>query len=202
MIYQSLTKILEDVDRILVGDEKSAPLRGELDFFRGHIAYFQAQGLQAEKILVSALEIIPEVFYRGLGEAELHYALALHMNGRTEMALDRLNSLIHSQRLRKGIVRSRLWSGVYWVHLFDGNLPEIIHPARQIKEIASTTNNEYAETWAGYMEACAHFHWNDMEGAAQKVQSTRSTTICLTRQSCYRWPLRFKPGLSAVAAPG
>ena len=165
--FQSLPPILEEVERILGRDGATHPLRGEIDFLQGHFSYFAARGPQAEKYLASATEGIPETYHRIWGEAELHYAFALHMNGRVEMALDRLNGLIHSQRLRKGIDRTRLWSGLYWVHLLDGSLPEAVYPARKIREIASIDKNRYAETWGFYMEACAHFQWNDLEGAVQ-----------------------------------
>ena len=46
-------------------------------------------------------------------------------------------------------------------------MPEAIYPAQKIREIASVDKNRYAETWGFYMEACAHFHWNDLEGAVQ-----------------------------------
>ncbi len=165
--FQALPPLLEEVERILGTDGATHPLRGEIDFLQGHFSYFAARGPQAEKYLASATERIPETYHRVWGEAELHYAFALHMNGRVEMALDRLNSLIHYQPLRKGIDRTRLWSGLYWVHLLNGSLPEAIYPARKIREIASIDKNRYAETWGFYMEACAHFHWNDLEGAVQ-----------------------------------
>ena len=53
------------------------------------------------------------------------------MTGRREMALDRLSRWIHSPTLRKGISRTRLWSGLYFIHLLEGNLPEVVFPARQ-----------------------------------------------------------------------
>ena len=165
--YQSLPQVLEEAERVLARDGANEPIQGEIDFFRGHFSYFGALGAQAEKYLASATAKIPESYHRIWGEAELHYALAMHMNGQKEAAVDRLTSLIQSHCMRENISCTRLWSGLYYINWYDGSLPEVIRPARKIKEIALANNNRYAETWASYMEACAYFYWNDLESAVQ-----------------------------------
>ena len=169
--YPALVSILEKVERATNGDGLSDALQGELDFLRGHLTYFQGQGSQAEAYLESAIVKIPETNYRVWAEAVLHYALALHMNGRREMALDRLNSLINYQSRRNSIVSTRLWFGLYLIHWSDGNLAEAILAAHKVKEIASKDDNRYAETWGFYIEACAYLYQNDLESAVEELDN-------------------------------
>ena len=198
--YPALVSILEKVERATNGDGLSDALQGELDFLRGHLTYFQGQGSQAEAYLESAIVKIPETNYRVWAEAELHYALALHMNGRREMALDRLNSLINYQSRRNSIVSTRLRFGLYLIHWSDGNLAEAILAAQKVKEIASKDDNRYAETWGFYIEACAYLYQNDLESAVEELDNLVANrfivharaaidglcVICLTYQQLQR----------------
>lgn len=177
--FQDLPSILEDVERALVGDGSSDPLQGEIDFFRGYFSYFQALGPQAEKYLASATEKIPEAYHHVRGEAELHYALAVHMAGRKEMAVDRLTDLIHSKRLGKGISRTRLWAGLLFIHLLEGNLREAIYPAQQVQDTASQDKIRYAETGAPTSRRAYTFAgmtWNLRSSSSNSLQP--SPTSC------------------------
>ena len=166
-VFPSILEALEDA---VARDGASDPVQGELDFFRGYMAYFQALGPQAEEFHASATERIPETYHTARWEAELHYALARHMNGRKEMAIDRLTLLLHSQRVRKGISRSRLWAGLGFVHLLEGDLPQTIHPVQKMQEIAIEDKNRHVETWGSYLETSVHFRWNDLEHAVQEFE--------------------------------
>ena len=108
---QVFPPILEEVERNLARDGASDPLQGEIDFLRGTFPISQARGPQAEEYLASATERIPETYHRIRWEAELHYALALHMNGRGEMALDRLN---RSDPFPTPEKRHRPYTAVVW----------------------------------------------------------------------------------------
>ncbi len=163
--YMPIPTIIDEIEDIFSQDGISDPLQGEIDFFKGWFAYYQAQGLQAEQYLASAVDKIPEDYYRPWGEAELHYALAMQMTGSKETAVDRLNSLINSKRNSEGITLSRLWSGLYFIHWIDGNLVDALFPARKIKEIAERDNNHYADAWFYYKQGIFYFQQYDLENA-------------------------------------
>jgi LuxR family maltose regulon positive regulatory protein len=167
---RSLPALLEAAEEALAGDESCDPLRGEIDFFRGFFCTFEARGLQAENYLAGAISKIPETHHCVRAEAELHYALALHMNGQGPAAVDRLNGLIHARQWREGIRHTRLWAGLYFMHLLDGNLSPAIYAARQVQEIASADHNLLAETFGSYGEAWVDWHRNDVGHAVQRFE--------------------------------
>ena len=57
--YMPIPTIIDEIEDIFSQDGISDPLQGEIDFFKGWFAYYQAQGLQAEKYLASAVDNIP-----------------------------------------------------------------------------------------------------------------------------------------------
>jgi LuxR family maltose regulon positive regulatory protein len=166
---EALPAILEDLETAFAREGASDPVQGEMDFFRGYMSYFQTLGLQAEEFYKRATERIPETYHTARWEAELHHALARHMNGHKVMAVDRLTDLIHSQRPSKAIGRTRLWAGLCFIHLLEGALRQAIHPAQQVQRIAATVKNRHVCLWGSYLEALVHFHWNDLERAVQQL---------------------------------
>lgn len=165
----ALLSTLQKVEQILGSAESNDPLWGEVNYYRGYLCYFQGQGSQANLYQKRALDLIPESnqFYRG--EAELHSALSLHMTGEKESAIQALNNWLGTERNLISTRSTRLWAGLYFIHLLEGDLPEVIYPAGQCLTIASKIRDVYAEGWATYMQACVHFFQNDLEKAARKL---------------------------------
>jgi LuxR family maltose regulon positive regulatory protein len=177
--------ILEALEEALAREGASDPVQGELDFFRGYLAYFQALGPQAEEYYANATQRIPETYHTARWEAELHYALAHHMNGRGEMAVDRLTDLLRSRRVSRNHSRSRLWAGLCFIHLLEGDLPEAIHPAQRMQDLAAADKNQLVQTWASYLETSVHYRWNDLERAVRHFNElagqpyTMDTTVAV-----------------------
>jgi LuxR family maltose regulon positive regulatory protein len=164
-----LLALLEDPEA-WVGDGPGEPRQGEIDFLRGYLSWFQGLGPEALEYHASAREKIPDTYCLVKAEAELHYALALHMNGRKEMAVNGLTDLIRSRRLTKAVSRVRLWAGLSFIALLEGDLAEVIYPVRQWHELAVRDKNLYTAVWGSYLEACTYFCWNDMERAVELLE--------------------------------
>jgi LuxR family maltose regulon positive regulatory protein len=164
-----IRSLIERIELILGTDYSNQVLWGEINFFRGYFAYLQGQDSQAIEYLTKSLDLIPESLHHNRGEAELHYALSLHMAGRKNEALDRLHSWLKSKRYLTGIRRTRLWAGIYFIHLLEGNLPEVVYPAQQCHMLATQHQLSYAESWANYIQANQLFMQNDLEAMIQET---------------------------------
>jgi LuxR family maltose regulon positive regulatory protein len=165
----ALLTTLERLEQILDTDPSNDPLWGEVNYYRGYLCYFQGQGSQANEYQERAIELLPESNYFYRSEAELHYALSLHMTGNKDSAIETLNNWLSTKGNLNPIKSTRLWAGLYFIHLLEGDLPEVIYPAGQCLTIASKIKDVYVEGWALYMQACVHFFQNDQDLALQKL---------------------------------
>jgi len=172
-IYQhnllAIFPTLEKIEQILGTDESNELLWGEINHLKGYINYFQGQGSSAQEHQRRALELIPESFQRTRGEAELHFALSLHMTGEKEQALQELNNLLRIKPDIAGTRSIRLWGGLSFIQLLEAELDQVFYPAQQWQDIAIEHGDVYAETYALYIQTCAAFFQNDQVEAAQKL---------------------------------
>ena len=164
---RDITPLLDHAEKLLDRDQLKQRLGGEIDFFKGFICYFQSQGRQSEKYLSSAIETIPETFPLSRGEAELNFSLALHMNGRKDNAVQGIHNWLQTIRTVAGIRNTRLVAGLTFIHLLEGDLPEVLETAKRGQEFASKHHLQYAESWSLYCEALVHYYQNNLEKGAE-----------------------------------
>jgi LuxR family maltose regulon positive regulatory protein len=139
-----------------------------VNYYKGYLAYFQGQGQRANEYQHRAIDLLPESnLYRS--EAELHYALSLHMTGKKESAIQQLKDWLVPGRNLTGTHHTRLWGGLSFIHLLEGELKEITYPAEKLQTIASQINDTYTEGYALYIQSCAHLAQNNQEETAQKL---------------------------------
>ncbi|MGD2048045.1 MAG: response regulator [Chloroflexota bacterium] len=158
---------IERLEQIWGPDESDLPIWGEINYFKGYFCYFQGQGSQAYAHQRRALELIPEAHQHDRAEAELHYALTSHMIGRKENAILYLNQRLNASRTLPSIVSTRLWAGLCFIHLLEGDLLTAINPAEQSVIIASKAEDIYVEGFFLFLKACIHLIQNDREKAIQ-----------------------------------
>ncbi|GAB4343881.1 MAG: LuxR C-terminal-related transcriptional regulator [Candidatus Abyssubacteria bacterium] len=165
--FQAIAAILEKIRKIVDKGILDALSEGEINFFKGFLCYFQGQGPQSEEYLNKAVEAIPEQYRHTRSHAELHYALALHMTGRKEIAVQRINGMLRDGRLSEGVAGTRLWAGLCYPDLLDANLSQAFFSARNLQETASKDKILHAESWGLYMRALIYLLRNDLKNALQ-----------------------------------
>jgi len=118
----AMLSTLDKVEQILGSAKSDDPLWGQINYYRGYLCYFQGQGSQAHAYQKRAIDLIPDPnqFYRS--EADLHYALSLHMTGEKESAIQALNNWLSTERNLTATRSTRLWAGLYFIHLLEGDL--------------------------------------------------------------------------------
>jgi LuxR family maltose regulon positive regulatory protein len=162
----NIAPLIDHAEKLLGRDQRNVQIRGEIDFFKGYLHYFQSQGRQSEKFLGSALEKIPETDPLSRGEAELNYSLALHMNGKKDDAIQGIHNWLRTVPMEDGIRRARLSAGLSFIHLLEGELNEVLYVVKQGQEISSRHHIQYSESWSVYSEAQVHYHQNNLDKAA------------------------------------
>ncbi|MGB5875463.1 MAG: LuxR C-terminal-related transcriptional regulator, partial [Bacteroidota bacterium] len=165
--YVAVSTFVEEVQKIAGGDKQHPTLRGELDFFRGYFQYWQDEASQSEESLRNAVEVIPERYKMMRGEAELHYGLALKMNGKGEEALRMLHDLLYVRRIPEDARRARVVGGLCFIGLLEGELEEVVNASQQLQSLGSNLKSSYLEVWAHYFQACVAYLRNDLERAVQ-----------------------------------
>jgi LuxR family maltose regulon positive regulatory protein len=164
---QLIPAVLEKAEQALAEEGSNDRLQGEIDFFRGYFSYFQGQAAQAIQYHTSARQKIPETVPMFKAEAELHYALSLHMNGLKERALDGLSDWIHSSRTSEGVIRARAWAGLAFIHLLEGDLGPAAYAVRHWVELAEEARDPFVETWGSYLDALMHVYGGEPDRAVQ-----------------------------------
>jgi LuxR family maltose regulon positive regulatory protein len=165
---EAVLSIVENIESIADKETLETSMQGELDLFRGYLCFFKGQGQQCEQYLRSALEQIPDTHFQVRGETELHHALAFHMTGHKNKAIERLNDLLRTGRLLPHTSRTRLWAGISFINLLEGTLNGALSSAGQLREMASKNNIPYVESWALYLEALARLFRNELKVAEQQ----------------------------------
>ena len=115
---------MDATEALLTNETDDQALRGEIDFFRGYLCYFQNDGEQSLKHLNHALKVIPESYHEIRGQCEILHGLANQMQGEKEKAVKTLNDLIYQHRSSKTIRITRLQVTLVYIHIISGDLPE------------------------------------------------------------------------------
>ena len=100
------------------------------------------------------------------GETELHYALALQMNGDKKGAINYLNRIIKEKPFINANRLTRLWAGKAFVHLIDAQFQDAFTCGQKICHLGLNNDLVYSETLGIYLKALIHFYrneWNEAE---------------------------------------
>ena len=161
----SLPSVMDATEALLTNETDDQALRGEIDFFRGYLCYFQNDGEQSLKHLNHALKEIPESYHEIRGQCEILHGLASQMQGEKEKAVKTLNDLIYQHRSSKTIRITRLQVTLVYIHIISGDLPEALLVNEQLNDFAEKTTYTYARAWSFYLQGLIHFYRDDLSEA-------------------------------------
>ena len=157
--------MLETAEHLLESKKSNTGIRGEIYFFKGFLSFHQGKGVESEDLLRNAIEKIPMHFYYLKGEADVHYAMAMQMNGRTEAAIIYLEQIEKEIKPVSLIRQTRIWAGLGFIQILEGQLTETLQYAVRLKERARKGQLLHAELWGIYLEALVSYYKNDLERA-------------------------------------
>jgi LuxR family maltose regulon positive regulatory protein len=160
-----IPSLIDAAETLLTDSREDRSLRGEIDFFRGYIYYFQNDGKLSLKHLDDARKRVFETNYEIRGQIEILYGLARQMQGQKEDALNTLNELLTYARWTEGIARTRLLVTLVYIHIISGNLEQATDANQQLYDFSSKGNYTYARAWSVYLKGLIHFYRNDLENA-------------------------------------
>ena len=152
-------------------DEKSEEpiLLGELDFFRGQIAYWQeADPETAIELLERDLSRLRGAGPIIEGRVEMVLALARCLSGRCEMAAESLEQRIRRLGPGEDILRSLLLATLVLVRLTSGDALASQIPGEQFYAVSKKAQIDNSAAWAAYYTANGHFQCLDLGRAADR----------------------------------
>lgn len=176
---QSIPPILELVGPILENDATAQPLWGEVDFFWGHLWYWQGERTRSIDSLNRALERIPKAHHQARGEAEISWGLASQMYGQKEEAVRSLNRWLYDEQTPHPGRQTKLLGSLIFIYLLSGELNDAAPLTRQVHELATKHSHRYISAWASYLQGHIHYCWNDLDTAARHLSKAVSDRYIL-----------------------
>jgi LuxR family maltose regulon positive regulatory protein len=161
----AIPSVIDAAEALLSNETNDQSLRGEMDFFRGYIYYFQNNGARSLKHLDDALRRIPESDYEIRGQSEILHGLASQMQGQKQRAVGTLNDLLYLHRCPETIRITRLQVTLVYIHIISGDLTEALLASKQLYDFAAKKGYTYARVWSAYLQGLIHFYRNDLEAA-------------------------------------
>ena len=178
----TIPSIIDAVEALLKDDPMEQHLRGEIDFFRGYICYFQNKGSRSLKHLQDALKLVPEEYHEIRSQTEILYGLAGQMQGQEESAITRLNDLLRHKQTQPNIRKTRLLVTLVYLHIISGNLDNAFVANQQLFDFTTKNNYIYAKVWSVYLQGLIHFYRNELDKAIDHFgQATEQKYIFHTR---------------------
>ena len=157
--------LLEQAEQLL--EESADPaLLGELDSFKGLFQFWQGDSRASIRLLEKALSQLPESHVHIVSNTELMLALARHMEGQTELAIDRVNERIHAVDPSEELFVSYLVGAIVFIRLLAGELREAKVQALRMQGVASERVPNCL-AWVLYFQAYIEFHSHNSDRALE-----------------------------------
>ncbi len=206
----TIPSVIDAAESLLSDAPIDQPLRGEIDFFRGYLYYFQNEGSHSLKHLQAALKRVPEAYHEIRGQIEILYGLASQMQGLKEEAVNTLSDLLYHHRMPQSVRKTRLLATLVYIHIIAGDLDKALVANQQLRDVATKGNHAYATVWSSYLQGLIHFYGNDLESAIDHFrQAIEQKYILHTRAAIDGWAgLAFcyqamgQPGMANAAMKG
>lgn len=158
--------ILEHLQSLIADDWHEPIVLAEMRYFQGIVAYFQNDGVKSEKLLSSAIELLPSGINNYLlGQSKYWLSLARYLNGQKEMAIRRLKDNILRQNSQSGMITTRLIFGLCFIHMLAGEWAQVLPGGFQLKKIAKKKNLAHSESWGNYLIGYASLQIFDLDTA-------------------------------------
>ena len=143
----------------------------ELKFFRGVILYWEGRGVESKRCFEEGLALIEE--RRGIlgGEMGLFLALARHMCGEGQMAIEAIEQDFRMDDAADFAFSHRMMVAKSFVHLLSGDLVPTARAGARAVSIAERWPSKYAAAWGHYPQALASFHAHELDGAREHFRA-------------------------------
>lgn len=149
---------------------------GELAFFRGIIAFFMGDVASCKTCFYEALATTPETNLECRAEGEYFSYVAEHLDGHSELAVQKLKAAVQRNHSRSLFYQTRLVFGLSLVHSLAGQWPEARSAAEYLAEFSRPNDLSYALAWAVYMQGIASLQMGEFKHAERFF--TDSIAMC------------------------
>jgi ATP/maltotriose-dependent transcriptional regulator MalT len=140
---------------------------GELEFFRGCMAYWTGEAENSRRHLEEALSRLGSKERYVESETELALGLARCMTGDKELAVTALEDRIRGTAAQKGVYSAKLTGGLVLIHLLSGDLARVVTEGKRFRRVAVANRLQNHEAWSDYLEGCAHLQFNELDVASR-----------------------------------
>ena len=157
--------LLEQAE-LRLDDSADPSLLGELDSYRGFFRFWQGDSRGSIRLLERALSQLPDSHAHIVSNTVLMLALARHLEGQTEIAIDWVTKRIHAADPSENLLLSYLIGAIVFIRLLAGELHEAKVQAARMKGVASERVPN-CHAWVCYFEAYIEFHSHNPDRALE-----------------------------------
>jgi tetratricopeptide (TPR) repeat protein len=177
-----LPGIVDRAEALLVDSPAPAPMRGEIDFFRGTFHLGRGDGHLSLKSIEAALEQLPAKNHTLRGMALIIQALAGQMAGQRKTVVKRLADLLDDPGVPFEIQLS-VTRGLFWVYLIAGDLPAAETVAHQMRAAAIGKKNLPHLTVSSLALGYIQFQRCQFDAAIQHLKAAAEHGYLLMRRN-------------------
>lgn len=171
---ETMAEVIEFINSNLNISSENEELQGELDFFKGVIAYFSGQIDVSLLSLYSSIQKLRNRIGVILGEAELIYSLALQMNGDLKEGISVLKDCIKRSMSTDLMYLTRIQAGINFINVLAADFVSARYWSKPMKKIMNKSGSDYALSWGEYLDAFVEFNCYNLDHALQQFESSIS----------------------------
>lgn len=167
----------------LADDEASDAFSlSELDWFRSFLAYWQGDGEKARRFSEKALAASPERTGAFAGEIRNFVALARHMTGDGDAAIEFLEAeVIAAGSVLGDPFHARIFAAQAIIHVLGGRLRKAARTGAELELAVSRGQTPYAQGWTHYMQALPCLQTFELEAALRHFLLAKERAMVLER---------------------
>jgi len=162
-ILWMIPPLLKTIETLLSEEATELP-GGEIDLFNGIFLYWKGEGKRSLELIDRALEQIPAANLGIRNEAEIYVAVSCQMTGQGKTTIQTFQRKFYNET-SEGTRKMRLLGSIIFIHLLSGELAKASELTRQLKDMATKSNNAHIEVWTSYLHGNIHYQWNNLETA-------------------------------------
>jgi LuxR family maltose regulon positive regulatory protein len=173
---------VERIEARVDDDALDALSLSELNWFRAFLAYWQGDAEKARRCSELALAASPERSGAFAGEIRNVVALARHMTGDGDAAIQ----FLEAEGIAAGSVlgdpfHTRMFAAQAIIHMLCGRLMKAARAAAELKNAANRCQTAYTQGWAHYMQALPDLQMFELEAAHRHFLLAKEHAIALER---------------------
>lgn len=162
---EELPPLLGRCETLVGKKRKDRGLLGEINYYKGILAFFQGQTNHNLEFIKKAQDWLPEQFELARADTEIFWGLSQQVIGKKENAIQTLTTKIQSTPARTGMMISRQIASISFIHLIAGELEPSAQAAQQLRGVAQQSEFIYTDLWSKYLQGSCNFQRFDLEAA-------------------------------------